>query len=116
MKPRPHPNHPKTSFCASLALLASLAVVIVAPLQALASDYATGRPGGVGKIEEGMGGYVRRDGAGRRLGTIDPGPSGTLIERDNRGRRIGAWEPGFGGEWVVRDNRGRRVGTVERRP
>lgn len=58
--------------------------------------------------------YVTRDTQGRRTGTLEEAPGGTLIQRDTSGRRVGTIERREGGDMVVRDNAGRRVGTIER--
>jgi len=59
-----------------------------------------------GRIEPRQGGYVLRDPAGRRQGSGDYMPSGSIVQRDQFGRRTGTSEPRANGGYVMRDAQG----------
>jgi len=61
--------------------------------------------------------YTVRDRSGKVIERLQPMYQGadTLIRRDSAGRRIGTVEIGKDGSSVVRDNAGRRIGSTTRR-
>lgn len=95
-------------------LAVALMVGFLAPLPVYADDFGDDLLAPRADRDQGRG-YVLRDERGRRTGTLEKTPDGTLIQRDTSGRRTGTVEQGWGGEMVIRDTQGRRVGTIERR-
>lgn len=79
-------------------------------------DYSLGQADNEVLVEREESVLVRRDTAGRRLGTTEEEAPGYLVRRDTRGHHEGAVERGASGEWVARVSGSGPFGTSDLAP